>query len=165
MTLDFMLYPTEKKEISPGKELETINKIKESLLDILNAFSEDLPKQYGVQFQSYAQKMGENNEFLWDKKELLGFLWLYKLQLEDLVGKMDERPERNQWHTEKKDEYVGIKTKISNYSSTIEEIFTNIQKREVENLDVIWFGQYVDIHFNGAKRPTERNKEDTPPEE
>jgi hypothetical protein len=109
--------------------------------------------------------MGENNEFLWDKKELLGFLWLYKLQLEDLVGKMDERPERNQWHTEKKDEYVGIKTKISNYSSTIEEIFTNIQKREVENLDVIWFGQYVDIHFNGAKRPTERNKEDTPPEE
>jgi hypothetical protein len=74
MTLDFMLYPTEKKEISPGKELETINKIKESLLDILNAFSEDLPKQYGVQFQSYAQKMGENNEFLWDKKELLGFL-------------------------------------------------------------------------------------------
>lgn len=74
MTLDFMLYPTEKKEISAGKELETINRIKDDLLNILDAFSKDLPTQYGAQFQSYAQRMRENNSPLWDKKELFGFL-------------------------------------------------------------------------------------------
>ena len=98
MTLDLMLYPENKEEkITPGEELRVINiVVKDTLLNILDVFSKDLPAQYGVQFQSYAQKMRDNNDFLEDKNELLDFWGLYKLQLEDLVGKMDERPERHQ---------------------------------------------------------------------
>lgn len=155
-----------KDALSGWKELELINKIKNSLLDTLTGFAPNLPKQYACQFQSYSDKMRENNDFLRDWEHFLDFLNLYKIQLLDLSAKMDEKPNNlREQLTKTKDEYAPIKKKIENYYSMIERIYESMKTNWIENINLESFNEFCKMFIEDSQKQVERMDIDKPLEE